>query len=72
MKRVYLTAIVALLSIQSATACSLCVPVEKALKAALDWFEYSDCLRQRIRYSQITGRPLPPCDHNGKHDRPAK
>ena len=72
MKRVYLTAIVALLSIQSATACSLCVPVEKFLKAAWEWFEYSDCLRQRIRYSQITGRPLPPCDHNGKHDRPAK
>jgi len=37
-----------------------------------DWFEYSDCLRQQIRYSQISGRPLPPCDHNGKHDRPAK
>ena len=72
MKRVYLTAIVAVLSIQSATACSFCVPVEKFLKAAWDWFEYSDCLRQRIRYSQITGRPLPPCDHNGKHDRPQK
>ena len=72
MKKIYTLAIVAVFSIQSASACSVCLPVERFLKAAWEWFEYSDCLRQRLKYSQITGRPIPPCDHNGKHDRKEK
>lgn len=73
MKKIIILAIISATFMPSqAQACSFCVPVEKFLKAAWEWLEYSDCLRQRLRYSQLTGRPIPPCDHNGKHDRPEK
>lgn len=72
MKKLIVTAFV-IFSFSTATqACSLCRWVEEKLVATWEWLEYNRCYSQRARYSQLTGRPFPPCDHNGKHDNPSK
>lgn len=51
-----------------AQACSVCSYVSKAWDSFVEFMEYNACRNQRLRYSQLTGRPIPPCDHKGKHD----
>ncbi len=68
MKRITITlGLIMALSLPT-QACSICGPVERALKFMKNWIESSHCLTMRARIAQLRGGTIPPCDHNPKHD----
>ena len=72
MKKTIITLSIVLALTAPASACPPCRWFGEKVEALFDWIEYSICLKDRSRYAQLTGRPMPPCDHNGKHDNPKK
>lgn len=72
MKKTLITFAVMLALAAPASACPPCRWVSEKLDALWAWIEYSACLKDRSRYAQLTGQPMPPCDHDGKHDNPKK
>ena len=65
----YIACIAILMALSMPTqACSICKPVEKALKWMGEWLEASHCLSMRLRMAQITGGTVRTCNHSPKHD----
>jgi hypothetical protein len=65
----YIASLAILMALSIPTqACSICGPVERALKFMKNWIESSHCLTMRARIAQLRGGTIPPCDHTPKHD----
>lgn len=68
MKRMMITAGLIVALSMPTQACSICGPVEKALKWIGDWLEASHCLSMRLRMAQLQGGKVRPCNHTPRHD----
>lgn len=65
-KVVTIFAVCTILISTEASACSICVPVQKAWDSFVEYMEKVSCQKAQIMWGRVSGK-YGICEHNGKH-----
>lgn len=65
-KAITIFAVFMILSTTEASACSICVPVQKAWDSMIEYLEKVSCWKSQQMWGRVTGK-YGICEHGGKH-----
>lgn len=72
MKKLIVTTFIIIAFSTTSQACPPCRWLGEKWDSFVSYMEYVACRSQRVRYAQVTGSSIPPCEHKVNHDAPSK